>query len=78
MDTIESGQATMIAALSFEEALGQLDEAVRALEAGTPPLADAIDLFERGVKLAKLCNDLLDQAELRVTQLQASVGATAG
>ncbi len=55
---------------SFEEALTQLRETVQALEQGNVSLAEAAALFERGVRLAKTCNELLDAAELQVTRLQ--------
>jgi exodeoxyribonuclease VII small subunit len=54
---------------AFEEALGQLEEAVQLLEGGQLPLSDALALFERGSRLAQQCQDLLDQAELRVRRL---------
>lgn len=54
---------------AFEEALGQLEEAVQLLESGQLPLNDALALFERGSRLAQRCQELLDQAELRVRRL---------
>ena len=58
--------------LAFEEALGRLDETVSALETGKLPLEDAIHLYEEGVHLAQRCQELLDQAELRVSRLVAA------
>ena len=55
--------------LSFEDAFGQLEEVVQRLEGGDLPLQEALALYERGVSLANHCQALLDQAELRVTQL---------
>src|SRR5205814_1071501 len=55
---------------SFEEVYKQLEEAVRQLEEGGLTLDASISLYERGMNLAKQCQALLDQAELRVTQLQ--------
>ena len=60
--------------LSFEQAVGQLDEAVHALEAGGLPLAEATHLFEKGMKLARLCNEMLVSAELQITRIQAAYG----
>jgi len=58
--------------LAFEEALGRLDETVSALETCKLPLEDAIHLYEEGVHLAQRCQELLDQAELRVSRLVAA------
>jgi len=67
-DDVDSGS------LSFEQAVGQLDEAVYALEAGGLPLAEATRLFEKGMKLARLCNEMLVSAELRITRIQTRYG----
>ena len=55
--------------LSFEQAFGELEATVQRLEAGDLTLDEAIDLYERGMGLARRCNDSLDAAELRVQQL---------
>ena len=60
--------------LSFEQALSRLDETVKALEAGGLPLADATRLFEEGMKLARLCSEMLASAELRITRIQTAYG----
>jgi exodeoxyribonuclease VII small subunit len=54
---------------SFEDLYRELEEAVRRLESGDLPLAEALALFERGTRLAEQANALLDKAELRVRQL---------
>ncbi len=55
--------------LSYEQAFAELEEIVYQLETNQKSLDEAIALFERGQALAKHCADLLDQAELRVRQL---------
>ena len=55
--------------LPFENAFAQLEEVVQRLEGGDLPLEEALALYERGMALAGHCQVLLDQAELRVTQL---------
>jgi exodeoxyribonuclease VII small subunit len=55
--------------LSFEEAFEQLEAAVSALQDGQMPLEEALRHYEEGMKLAHYCNELLQQAELRVQQL---------
>jgi exodeoxyribonuclease VII small subunit len=57
--------------LSFEEALVELEGIVTKLEAGELTLEESLALFERGQKLAALCNQQLDEASLRVEQLTA-------
>ena len=56
---------------TFEEAYRQLEDIVRKLEAGGLPLEDSISLYEEGMRLAKLCGDQLDAAELRITRIMA-------
>ncbi|HEX8982052.1 MAG TPA: exodeoxyribonuclease VII small subunit [Ktedonobacterales bacterium] len=63
-------QQTQTASQSFEEQLEELDGIVTALEDGRLPLEDALALYERGMRLAKACQDRLDQAELRVSRLR--------
>lgn len=61
-----------IARMSFEEAFRALQEAVDELESGALPLEKVLELFERGMALVRRCTEHLDQAELRVRQLQWS------
>ena len=63
-----------IDALSFDDALAELQRAVAELEAGGQPLEAAIALYERGVALQARCEKLLSDAELRVQQLIARAG----
>lgn len=53
----------------FEESMLRLEEIVRLLEKGDAPLEDAIRLFEEGTKLAKSCDDMLNEAENKVVVL---------
>ena len=62
-----------IAGLSYEAALAQLDALIQKLEGGSIPLDDAITAYERGTRLARHCEELLDRTERRVTALM--VGA---
>ena len=59
---------------SFEEAYNQLEEAVRALEAGGVTLEGATRLFEKGMRLARMCHQYLSATELKITHLQRSFG----
>jgi exodeoxyribonuclease VII small subunit len=62
-----------IAGLTYEAALAQLDALIEKLEGGSIPLEDAITAYERGTRLARHCEHLLDRTERRVTALM--VGA---
>ncbi len=55
--------------VTFEESMKRLDEIVGILEAGEVSLEESIRLFEEGTKLSVKCTELLDTAELKVTQL---------
>ena len=55
--------------LSYEEAFAELEEIVELLESGDLELEKAMEHFERGQALAERCSGLLDEAELKLTQL---------
>ena len=55
--------------LSFEESLENLEEIVKKLETGEVPLDDAIEEFNKAMKLAKSCDDKLKSAEEAITKL---------
>jgi exodeoxyribonuclease VII small subunit len=63
-----------IDALTFDDALAELQRTVAELEAGGQRLEAAIALYERGVALQARCEKLLGDAELRVQQLVARAG----
>jgi exodeoxyribonuclease VII small subunit len=54
---------------SFEGVYTALEEAVATLEQGGLTLEESIAVFERGMRLAQRCKELLDGAEARVTTL---------
>ncbi len=55
--------------LSFEEALKQLESIVNQLEQDDITLEDSVKLYEEGVKLSKFCTEVLEDAELRIEQV---------
>ena len=57
---------------TFEEALGQLEQIVRALEDGSAPLDKSLKKKKKGVHLVKFCNTKLEEAEQKVKILSAS------
>jgi exodeoxyribonuclease VII small subunit len=64
-----------IAAMSFEDALAELERIVKALEGGQQKLEDAIGAYERGAALRAHCEAKLAEADARV---QAIVAAADG
>ena len=52
--------------LSYEEAREELVGVVTRLEAGGTSLEDSLALWERGEKLATICQDWLDGARKRL------------
>lgn len=59
--------------MSFEEAFGELNTLVQALEEEGRPLDEAIALYERGQALARRCASMLEKAELKVRRLNGEV-----
>ena len=53
----------------FEKSLQHLEKIVGHMESGELGLEDSLTQFEKGIKLAKTCQDTLANAELRVEQL---------
>ncbi len=51
---------------SFEASLKELESIVETLERGELPLEKALEMFERGVKLSRSCQQRLDEAERKV------------
>ena len=49
--------------IPFDEAMLQLENIVRQLEQGDVPLENAIELYQKGMELSKLCSDKLQSAE---------------
>ena len=54
------------AALSYEQARDQLTEVVRRLEGGGLTLEQSLDLWERGERLAAVCEQWLEGARARL------------
>ena len=50
----------------FEDSISALEEIVKQLETGDLPLERALELFERGVLLARRCQEQLTVVEQRV------------
>lgn len=57
---------------SFEQIFEELEATVQKLEAGNLTLDESLALYERGMQLAKECNERLDRAELRLQELPSA------
>jgi exodeoxyribonuclease VII small subunit len=55
--------------VTFEVAFAELEAVVEQLEEGELSLEESISLYERGQMLARLCQERLDRAELRMDQI---------
>ena len=60
--------------LSYEQAREELVEVVRRLEGGGTNLEDSLALWERGEKLAQICQSWLDGAKKRLDAAIAAEG----
>ncbi len=58
--------------LGYEEARDQLVEVIRTLEAGSVPLSESMALWERGEKLAAICQQWLDGAKAKIDAARAT------
>lgn len=58
--------------LSFEEALGGLEEAADALKREETTLEDAIRHYEEGVRYYEWCSEILNSAKQKIQVFEAS------
>ncbi|GGI85304.1 exodeoxyribonuclease VII small subunit [Legionella impletisoli] len=59
----------------FEKSLSELQKIVAQLEKGDLTLEESLKQFEKGINLAKKCEDALNQAELKIEALSESKSA---
>ena len=55
--------------MNFEELLKKLEEITNKLEKEQLSLDESVKLFEKGTELSKKCNQMLENAEKRITIL---------
>ena len=53
----------------FSEMITRLEEIVTILEKGDCELEESMALFDEGTALAKVCNEKLNEAQLKIRQL---------
>ncbi|BCE03336.1 exodeoxyribonuclease VII small subunit [Marinicellulosiphila megalodicopiae] len=54
---------------NFEQSIVELEKLVDALEGDELSLDESLKVFEKGVKLSRSCQKILDQAELKIQKL---------
>ena len=64
----ETGSSSL-EALSYEEALTQLEQTVARLESGAMPLEASLQAFDEGIGLIRLLTGRLDVMEQRILRL---------
>jgi len=61
---------------NFETAFSQLQQVIEKLENSELPLGEALKLYEEGKYLASICASILENAQLRLTELsETSINA---
>ena len=58
--------------LSFEEAVKKLEGIVESMESDELPLETLLARYEEGMRLAKVCQSKLTDAELKIQQLETN------
>lgn len=62
----------MTEGIHFEKSLGELEEIVRQLEKGELSLEESLAQFEKGIGLARQCQEVLNQAEQKIETLMVN------
>jgi exodeoxyribonuclease VII small subunit len=62
----------MTKSFPFEKSLTELQEIVLQLEKGELSLDDSLKQFEKGITMARKCQDILNHAEQKIEQLSPS------
>jgi exodeoxyribonuclease VII small subunit len=70
--------ATLVEEGAFEETLSALEFVVEHLERGRLTMDESIAWYEAGLGLMRRCSHLLEQAELRISALDAGHPVRAG
>lgn len=55
--------------MTYEQAVGRLEEIVTILQNGSLSLEESLKLYEEGAKLSELCHKLLKEARQKITDL---------
>lgn len=60
--------------IGFEEAVKKLEGIVEAMEGDDLPLEKLLSRYEEGIKLARVCQTKLSEAEVKIQQLERTSG----
>ncbi|WP_274365336.1 exodeoxyribonuclease VII small subunit [Paenibacillus thermotolerans] len=55
--------------IGFEKAMEELERIVAKLEGGDVPLEQAIELFQEGMRLSRICSQKLESVERKIEML---------
>ena len=55
--------------IKFEDAIKKLEDIAKELESGNLGLDESVNKFEEGMKLSKVCNKMLNEAEKKINIL---------
>jgi len=55
---------------SFEEALTKLEAIVEKLDNEDITLEESVELYEEGLKLSRICSKTLENAELKIVEIE--------
>lgn len=55
---------------SLEELFAKLDQVAKELESGDTSLEESFGLYQKGMKMLKLCNEKIDTVEKKVQVLE--------
>ena len=67
---------TEIKDMTFEEAIGELEDLVKKLEGGNLDLDSSLKIYEQAVELRDRCRTILEESERKVQKLMASANGT--
>ena len=65
-----------IRAMSFEQALAELETIVDRFETGDVALEESIDIYQRGSQLRAYCDEKLKNAQARIEKITSAGAAT--
>jgi exodeoxyribonuclease VII small subunit len=65
-----------IRAMSFEQALAELETIVDRLETGDVALEESFDIYQRGSQLRAYCDEKLKNAQARIEKITSAGAAT--
>jgi exodeoxyribonuclease VII small subunit len=58
---------------TYETKVEQLKKIIEKIEDGNTPLDESIRLYEQGAALVKQCEEILNEAEVKITTLSRDV-----